>query len=84
MRITVRFFAVLKDRAGCAEALLDLPAGATISTATDALVKVFPGIQDHLPRIATAINRNYAKREEILHDGDELALIPPVSGGCGA
>ncbi len=82
MRITVRFFAILKDRTGSAEALLDLPAGSTVGAATDALGKVFPAIQNDLPRIATAINRNYARRVEILQDGDELALIPPVSGGC--
>jgi molybdopterin converting factor subunit 1 len=84
MRITVRFFAILKDRAGSDQALLELPAGATVGNATDALGEVFPAIQNDLPRIATAINRNYARRDEVLQDGDELALIPPVSGGCGA
>ena len=81
MRITVRFFAILKERAGCAEALLELPEGATVGAATDALCRVFPAIRDDLKRCAAAINREYAPLDQLLHNNDELALIPPVSGG---
>jgi len=81
MRITVRFFAILKDRAGCGEALLEMSDGATVSAAIDALSKVFPAIREDVKRCAAAINREYAKLDQILNNGDELALIPPVSGG---
>lgn len=81
MRITVRFFAILKDRAGVAETSLELPADATVRDALSLLVKRFPDIERDVKRIALAVNRAYVKLDEALRDGDELALIPPVSGG---
>src|SRR4051794_7696753 len=61
MRITVRFFAILKDRTGCPEARLEMPDGSTVGAATDAISKVFPAIREDLKRCAMAINREYAK-----------------------
>jgi molybdopterin converting factor subunit 1 len=81
MRITVRFFAVLKDRAGVAEAAMDLPPESNVSVALEMIGSRFPAILADLKRSAVAVNRNYAGHEVTLHDGDELALIPPVSGG---
>lgn len=81
MRITVRFFAVLKDRAGLSESALDLPEGCTISMALESLSKQYPAIRRDLQRAAFAVNRTYVKPDSILNDNDELALIPPVSGG---
>lgn len=81
MRITVKLFAILRDEAGVGELLLDLPADSDVAYAVDRTVKQFPSIGDHLARAAYAVNREYAKPETALHDGDELALIPPVSGG---
>jgi len=81
MRITVRFFAILKDRAGVPEMSLDLPLDATVSVAVAMISERFPAIKSDLKRTALALNRSYEKPETILHDGDELALIPPVSGG---
>ena len=81
MRITVRFFAILKDRAGSNEALLELPEGATVAAATAAIARVFPASRGDLARCAAAINREYAPADQVLHNNDELALIPPVSGG---
>jgi molybdopterin converting factor small subunit len=46
-----------------------------------ALGQRLPGIRDDLSRVAWAVNRAYAPVETELHDGDELAVIPPVSGG---
>ena len=81
MTTTVRFFALLRDRAGLAELSLDLPLAATVSDAADRLAERFPPIAAMLPRVAFAVNREYVPRSTELHDGDELALIPPVSGG---
>jgi molybdopterin converting factor subunit 1 len=81
MRITVRFFAILKDRAGVTETLLDLPPEANVSAALETVASRFPAIVNDLKRTAFAVNRNYVNREACLRDGDELALIPPVSGG---
>ena len=81
MTVTVKLFALLRDRAGTAEASLDLPAGATVADAADHLGGRFPAAAAMLPRVAFAVNREYVPRTTELHDGDELAVIPPVSGG---
>ncbi len=81
MQVRVRLFAVLRDLAGVAECTLELPAGATVSTARAPLLQRLPALRQHLGRCAYAVNRTYARPETTLHDGDELALIPPVSGG---
>ena len=81
VKIHVKFFALLRDRAGVAELSLDLPASATVSTAADSIAAQYPALRDLLPRIAYAVNREYVPATTILKDNDELALIPPVSGG---
>jgi MoaE-MoaD fusion protein len=81
VRITVRFFAILKDRAGVSQSDVELPAESNVAAAVEAIGGRFPSIRNDLRRAALAINRSYAKPEAILRDGDELALIPPVSGG---
>ncbi len=81
MRITIRFFAIVKDRAGLGQTTLELPPESSVATASAALAEQFPAIRDDLGRIAFAVNRTYVKPDQVLHDGDELALIPPVSGG---
>lgn len=81
MRITVKLFAILKDRAGTAETTLDLPPGSTIATAAGLMAEKFPSISDLLSRSAFALNRQYATADHPLADGDELAILPAVSGG---
>jgi len=81
MQITVKLFAILRDRAGVSELSINLPAQASVSWAAEQLQNQLPSIGDFLGRIAYAVNREYVARDTILHDGDELALIPPVSGG---
>ena len=81
MRITVKLFAILRDRAGVAEFTLELPGGSATSVALESIATRYPTIRDLLPRAALAINREYVSRNAALHDDDELALIPPVSGG---
>jgi molybdopterin converting factor subunit 1 len=81
MKITVKLFAVLRDAVGSAEVLMDLPAGTTAAQAADTLAKIYPAVSKHLPRAAFAVNRAYVPGSTALQAGDELALIPPVSGG---
>jgi molybdopterin converting factor subunit 1 len=76
MRVTVRLFAMLRERAGAPELTLELPEGARVRDALDELV----GIAEGLP-LVMAVNREYAPEDRVLDPGDELALIPPVSGG---
>ena len=81
MRVRVKLFAVLRDCAGRSEAELSLAAGADVAAARDALAREYPALAPHLGRVAFAVNQTYVKPDAPLNDGDELALIPPVSGG---
>ena len=78
MQVTVRLFAMLRERAGTPEVMLDLPEGARVSDALDSLA----GLAEGLP-LVMAVNREYADADRVLDADDELALIPPVSGGEG-
>src|SRR5690242_13464096 len=77
MQVRIRLFAGLRERAGTAEVQLELPDGALVR---DALERV-RGLTDGV-RVVMAVNREYVHEDEALHPGDELALIPPVSGGA--
>jgi MoaE-MoaD fusion protein len=79
MEVTVRLFAMLRERAGAREVTLELPEGARVS---DALAEL-GSIAEGLP-LVMAVNREYAPEDHVLDEGDELALIPPVSGGEAA
>ena len=81
MTIRVLLFAILRDAAGAAELSLDLPEGSTVGFAAGKLLDQIPSLRPYLPRVAYAVNRCYAPPESPLHQGDEVALIPPVSGG---
>jgi molybdopterin synthase catalytic subunit len=76
VEVTVRLFAMLRERAGASEVKVELPDGARVRDALDAL----GGLADGLP-LVMAVNREYASDDAPLDAGDELALIPPVSGG---
>jgi molybdopterin synthase catalytic subunit len=76
MVVRVRLFAGLRERAGRAEMELELPEGARVSDALAQLRDVAAGVP-----VVMAVNRSYAADDDPLAEGDELALIPPVSGG---
>ena len=79
MTVRVRLFAMLRERAGADEVELDLPDGARVADAIDRLGDVARGLP-----LVMAVNREYAPEDQVLDAGDELALIPPVSGGATA
>ena len=81
MQIRVKLFAILRELAGAAELAVDLPPGETVEAAARAVGRRLPAVEPFLPRVAYAVNESYAKPDVVLNDGDELALIPPVSGG---
>ena len=78
MEVTIRLFAMLRERAGAREISLELPDGARVADAIDALGEIAAGLP-----LVMAVNREYAPEDRVLDPGDELALIPPVSGGAG-
>ena len=81
--ITVRmlFFAHLQDVAGSHELALALPDEATVETAADALAKRNPRLDRLLSQARVAVNAEFAEASTLLHDGDEMAWMPPMSGG---
>ncbi|HEX3263306.1 MAG TPA: molybdenum cofactor biosynthesis protein MoaE [Solirubrobacterales bacterium] len=82
MTVRVRLFAVLRQRAGRGSVDVALQEGATVADALTALSRE-PGLADVLARVPVrmAVNRDYAEPETVLSPDDELALVPPVSGG---
>jgi sulfur-carrier protein len=81
MHITVKLFAILRDRAGIGETSLELSTGTTALQAAQQLLAAYPSIDPFISRLAFAVNEEYVPANTLLNDGDELALIPPVSGG---
>ena len=76
VEVTVRLFAMLRERAGARELTLELPDGARVRDALDELGPLAAGLP-----LVMAVNREYAPEDQVLDAGDALALIPPVSGG---
>jgi molybdopterin converting factor subunit 1 len=81
MLVTIRLFARLREMAGGAEFTRELPDGSTARNAWDALAAEFPGFDDYSKAVSCAINEEYARMTSPVSDGDEVAFLPPVSGG---
>jgi molybdopterin converting factor subunit 1 len=81
MKIEIRFFASTREKARMTETEREVPEGATVADLWCRLCEEFPDLEELSPSISFAVNREYAEREQRLEDGDEVALIPPVSGG---
>ena len=81
MRVRVLFFGMLKDRMGKSSDLLELPEGASIRDLLAHYATEVPRLKESLPALAVAVNQVYASPEAKLKAGDEVALLPPVSGG---
>ncbi len=81
MRIQVLYFAFFRERLGTSEQVLDLRDGATVEEALRYLAEEHEAIAAMRGRFRAAVNQEMVGNEQILRDGDELALIPPVAGG---
>jgi molybdopterin converting factor subunit 1 len=82
MRVRVLYFAILKDVFGCEREELELPVGATVSELLGVLGRRGVSAGKVWGSIAVAVNQEYALAGVVLNDGDEIALLPPVSGGA--
>ncbi len=83
MRVQVRLFAAYREAAGVGQIEVELPAGATVKDAIDRVAKQHPLIAEGR-RLVIARNLEYVTPDAPLAEGDEVALIPPVSGGATA
>jgi molybdopterin converting factor subunit 1 len=81
MHVKVRLFARLRDIAGAAELDCDVPAGATPQTVWERLAGEHPELSRYAGAISCAVNEEYSKFTTPLEHGDEVAFLPPVSGG---
>jgi molybdopterin converting factor subunit 1 len=81
MFVTIRLFARLREIAGTAQLERELPDGATAETAWNTLAGEFRDLADYQRTVSVAVNEEYARFSTTLQDGDEVAFLPPVSGG---
>jgi molybdopterin synthase sulfur carrier subunit len=81
MRVNVRLFARLRDIVGSAEIPFDATPGATLVDVWHALVREYPALAPYTTAISAARNADYAPLTTALAEGDEVAFLPPVSGG---
>ena len=81
MMVSVRLFAVLRDRAGVQNLTLDLGGHPCAADVDRGVSQRYPELASLLEKTAVAVNQAYASPETPVRPGDEVALIPPVSGG---
>ena len=81
MTVRTLFFGHWRDRAGAGEISLTLPEGASVSDAAEVLAARNPSLAGILEKVRVAVGEEFATPETLLKNGDELAFLPPMSGG---
>jgi len=81
MKVKVRCFAAAREIVGSGELLVDLPDGSTLTHLFDQIRRQFPRLEGLAGSLLFSVNREYAPLDKRLAPDDEVALIPPVSGG---
>ncbi len=82
MTVKVLFFAHYQDATGCREIMWSVEEGATVGTAASSLESRYDKLGDLLKNGRVAVNAEFADATTILRNGDEVAFLPPMSGGC--
>ena len=81
MTVRVLFFSVLKDITSTGEAPVECPAGSTMADLLEIAFQRWPKLRDWDRSLLLALDQTYVKRDAVLQDGAEVALMPPVQGG---
>jgi molybdopterin converting factor subunit 1 len=81
MRVTIRLFARLRDLAGSGELTREISDPATAHTVWRSLTTEIPALLEYERTLSVAVNAEYSRMAAAVHDGDEVAFLPPVSGG---
>lgn len=82
-KVHVRYFAVVRERLGREDELVEVAAGTTVAAALDELARRHDAVRALRGVLRCAVNQEMCDERRVLADGDELALIPPVAGGAG-
>jgi molybdopterin converting factor small subunit len=81
MKTRLHFYSYFKDLAGCAAATMELPDGARVAELLDLAGQRFPGLAPARGCMLVAVGVDYAGRDQVLKDGDEVSMFPPTQGG---
>jgi molybdopterin converting factor subunit 1 len=81
IKVTIRLFAIYRERLGTKQVVISMPSPATVTNSLTELTRLHPKLAPLVEPTMVAVNQEYASGEYELQDGDEMALIPPVSGG---
>ena len=81
MQITVKLFALMREKAGTDTVALEVPDGANLMQAVAVLVRHYPALAPYMSNTRFSLQMDFVDPATMLAQGDELALIPPVSGG---
>jgi molybdopterin converting factor subunit 1 len=81
IQVKVKFFAAPREALGTDEITVDIPAGSTVRDLIGGLTDEYPVLRSYARFLSVAVNRAYVGMQTELHDGDEVACLPPVGGG---
>ena len=81
MRVTIRLFARLRDVVGAGEVACDVAPGARVLDVWHWLTERYPTVAAHRSSVSAAVNAEFARMDTAVSEGDEVAFLPPVSGG---